>query len=173
MSAARPLEIRFKIVVLGIGNPIRSDDGVGVYALHRLAEDPRVCQATAGIAFIDAGTRGIDLVNDTADASHVLVLDAVDVGAAPGTLVSVSGPELSRLPGGWTVHQLGVVDWMRTLLLLTGRLPEIRVLGLQPAETTWGTALSSSIAPAMDRLVDAAIDQLQQWVQANDGEPVA
>ncbi len=99
----------------------------------------------------------------------MLVLDAIDVDAEPGMLVSLSGQELSTLPGGWSVHQLGVVDWMTALLLLTGRLPEIRVLGLQPAETGWGTALSAALEPHLPRLVDAAVEQLRDWTAV--GEP--
>ena len=158
------------IVVIGVGNLIRTDDGLGVQALRRLEQDPRVPRDTpVEIVFIDGGTRGIELVNDTTEASHVLVLDAINVDAAPGTLVRLTGRELSTLPGGWSVHQLGVVDWMTTLLLLTGRLPEIRVLGLQPADTGWGTTVSAALEPHVDRLVDAAVQQLRDWTAV--GEP--
>ncbi|MDE3154628.1 MAG: hydrogenase maturation protease [Acidobacteriota bacterium] len=163
---------RARIVVLGVGNLIRTDDGLGVQALQRLSADPRIPRAgdAAGagfeIDFIDGSTRGLELVNETGEATHVLILDAIDVEAEPGMLVRLSGQELANLPGGWSVHQLGVVDWMTAQLLLTGRLPEIRVLGLQPAETGWGTTLSAALEPHVGRLVDAAVEQLQQWVVA-------
>lgn len=154
------------ITVVGVGNLVRSDDGLGIQALWRLQRDPRVPD---GIAFIDGSTRGIELVDDTAEAECVLVLDAIDVDATPGTLVSMSGEELSRLPGGWTVHHLGVVDWMTALLMLTGRLPEVRVLGLQPAETGWGTTLSAALQTGLDALIDAAVDQLRAWAVRDAG----
>lgn len=154
------------IVVLGVGNLVRSDDGLGVQALWRLERDPRVPD---GIVFIDGSTRGIDLVNDTIDAERVLVLDAVDVSEPPGTLVSMTGEELSQMPGGWTVHHLGVVDWMTALMMLTGRLPEVRVLGLQPAETGWGATLSKPLERELDALLDAAVEQLRNWAAV--GEP--
>jgi hydrogenase maturation protease len=165
-------ENRPHIVVLGVGNVVRTDDGLGVRALARLSADPRLRPLIDRIGFVDAGTRGIDLINDTSDASHVLVLDAVEVGAPAGTLVALSGLELLRLPGGRTVHHLGVADWMRALLLSQGRLPEVRVLGLQPADTGWGTALSPVLEEAVGRLVDAAVEQLHLWTAVGRATPV-
>ena len=155
------------IVVVGVGNLIRSDDGLGLHAMQRLAADPRVPQrADAPVTFVDGGTRGLELVNDTADASHVLILDAIESDAEPGTLVSLTGGELASLPAGWSVHQLGIVDWMTALVMLRGDAPVVQVLGLQPARIDWGTTLSPSVEGALGRLVDAAVDQLQEWTAA-------
>jgi hydrogenase maturation protease len=154
-----------RIIVVGVGNLIRSDDGLGVHAVRRLAGDPRLPRDSGvEITFIDGGTRGMDLVNEAGDASHVLILDAIDIDARPGTPVSISGRELQSLPTGRSVHQLGIVDWIRGLAMVAGRVPEIQVLGLQPADTSWGMTLSPEVRSGLDGLVDAAIDRLRQWI---------
>jgi hydrogenase maturation protease len=161
-ASSRPTHI----VVVGLGNLIRTDDGIGVHAVRRVAGSPRLpSDPSFGIAFVDGGTRGPELVNDAADASHLLILDAIDADAPPGTLISLSGADLADLPPGYSVHQLGIVDWITALAMLTGRVPEIRVLGLQPADTGWGTELTAAMQPALERLVDAALAQIEAWTR--------
>jgi hydrogenase maturation protease len=153
------------ILVVGLGNLIRTDDGIGIHAMRALAESPRLpANPSKPIVFIDGGTRGLQLVNDAAGASHVLVLDAIDTAAPPGTLVTLGADELASLPAGSTVHELGIGDWITALAVLTGRVPELRFLGLQPLDTGWGTSLTPALQQGLDGLVNAALDQLEEWV---------
>ena len=162
-DAASPSPPRH-IIVVGLGNLIRSDDGVGVHAMRRLAGSPRLpSDASRNITFIDGGTRALELVSDAADASHMLILDAVDADAPPGTLIRLSGSDLASLPAGCSVHQLGIVDWLGALVMLRGRAPEIRILGVQPVDTGWGTTLTPPIRLGLEQLVEAAIEQLDEW----------
>src|ERR1019366_6975638 len=83
-------------IVLGLGNTLHSDDGIGPQAIERLRSDPRV---PADVSLIEGGTLGLELLTYIWDCSYLLVLDAVDVGQPPGTLVRMSGQELQTLPG--------------------------------------------------------------------------
>jgi hydrogenase maturation protease len=84
-----------KIVVLALGNLIRSDDAIGLFALRHLEEDPRLPLL---VSLVEGGTKGLELVPYICDASCLLVLDAVDVGATPGTVFRIAGEDLRSIP---------------------------------------------------------------------------
>jgi len=144
-------------IVLGLGNTLHSDDGVGPQAIEKLRNDPRV---PADVVLIEGGTLGLELLTYIWDCSYLLVLDAVDVGQPPGTLVRMSNQELQTLPGKGSVHQLGVADLLVALRVLAYRTPEAMLLGVQPATTEWGTELSPAVAAVLPALADAAIAEL-------------
>lgn len=147
-----------KTVVLGLGNVLHADDGAGAQAIQRLRENARV---PPDVSLIEGGTLGLELLSYVWDCSRLIVIDAVDVGEPPGTVVRMSGEELNSLPGNSSVHQLGVPDLLVALRVLGGGQPEVVLLGIQPANTEWSTELSPAVAAAMDVLVMAAIQELQ------------
>ena len=144
-------------IVLGLGNTLHSDDGVGPQAIEKLRSDKRV---PADVSLIEGGTLGLELLTYIWDCSYLLVLDAVDVGQPPGTLVRMSSQELQTLPGKGSVHQLGVADLMVALRVLAKRPPQVVLLGVQPASTEWGTELSPAVAAVLPALADAAVAEL-------------
>ena len=147
-------------VVIGVGNSIHSDDGVGVHAARLLQGDPRV---PANVTILDGGTIGLELLPYASDASRLLFLDALNSGEAPGTLIRMTARELLGTSIGWSVHQLGIADLIAALALVSNKSQEIVVLGVQPANMDWGTSLSPAVEAALKRLVDAALTQLQSW----------
>jgi hydrogenase maturation protease len=150
-----------RTLVLALGNPIRSDDGVGIAALRCLELDLRVPRA---VDLLEGGTKGLELVSYIAGMSRLLVLDAVDVGALPGTIVCIQDTELGALPGKGNAHDLALADILNALRLLGQEPQEIVLLGVQPGTTELGTLLSKSVESSLPLLVEAAIAQLSQWV---------
>ena len=144
-------------VVLGLGNTLHSDDGIGPQATERLRNDSRVPE---DVALIEGGTLGLELLTYVWDCSYLLVLDAVDVGQPPGTLVRMSSQELQTLPGKGSVHQLGLADLLVALRILANRTPEVVLLGVQPASIEWGTELSPAVAAVLPAMADAAIAEM-------------
>jgi hydrogenase maturation protease len=153
-----------RIVVLGLGNLIRSDDGVGVHAVRVLTQDPRVPDY---VEVIEGGTTGLDLLPAIEDATHVLALDAVNTGAAGGTLKRFDMSQLGLLPGSPSVHQLGFADLMEALRWMDKASKQVVLLGVQPSETGWGTTLSREVEAALPRLIQAALAELEQWTLHN------
>jgi len=152
-----------KTVVIGIGNTIHRDDGAGVHALRKLERDSRL---PGDVVLIDGGTRGLELIADAHGCSRLLFLDAVDVGENPGAIVRMTGVQLHGLPGTASVHQLGLADLLATLPLTSDAPIEVVLLGIQPADTDWGTELSPAVEANLGELVDAAIEQLELWSAA-------
>ena len=149
-----------RMVVVSIGNVIRSDDGFGVRAMRQLERDPRV---PAGVAFLDGGTLGIELLSYVSDSSHLLVLDAIDRRERPGTLFRMANDDLRGLPCGASVHQVGLADLLATLPLVSTAPRETVLLGVQPLSTDWGTELSPPVEAALVPVVEAAVEQLVHW----------
>ncbi len=149
-----------KIVVLALGNLIRSDDAIGLFALQDLEEDPRL---PLHVSLVEGGTKGLELVPYICEASCLLVLDAVDVGANPGTVFRIAGEDLRSIPGNGNVHGLALADILNALRMMGHQPQEIVLLGVQPLITELGTALSTPVLRALPALVEAAVMELCRW----------
>ena len=156
------------IVVMALGNVLHSDDAIGARALDGLRADHRV---SSHVRFIDGGTLGLELLAHIWDASHILVLDAIDVGRKPGTIIRLAGDTLHSLPGNASVHQLGLADMLSALRALARKPPEVVVLGVQPATTEWGTDLSAPVQAALHPFVEAAVTELGRTARAFNAPP--
>lgn len=157
-----------RVVVLGLGNLIHSDDGVGVHAARLLMQDHRVPD---GVEVIEGGTAGLDLLAAIEDATHVLALDAVNTGTVAGTVTRFDLSELEPLPGSPSVHQLGFADLLEALRWLDKADKQMVLLGVQPEETGWGAALSPSVSAALPQLIQAALVELEQWAPQTASSP--
>jgi len=149
-----------KTLVLGLGNLVHSDDGLGIHAIQSLTEDPRV---PSDVVLLDGGTQGLSLLPHISAFQRLLVIDAIDVGEAPGTLLRVEGKALEHLPGKASVHQLGFADLMVALELLGESPEEIVLLGVQPLSTEWGTEVTAPVRNTLNRLTDLVVEQLLSW----------
>lgn len=151
-------------VVLGLGNPLMSDDGFGIAALNRMAEAWTV---EGDIEMVDGGTWGLNLLPIIEGARRVLLLDAIDTRAAPGTVVVLESGQLPRAFAFRTSpHQVDLRDVL-ALATWRGTLPaEVVAVGVQPDRIELGTALSAVLEAAIDGVVDVAVQRLRAWGHA-------
>ncbi len=149
-----------RTLVLGLGNLVHADDGVGIHAIHRLQKDSRV---PSEVVLIDGGTQGLSLIPHISGFERLLVIDAVDVGEKPGTLIRLEGNAVQDLPGKPSVHQLGFADLMIGLKLLGESPEEIIVIGVQPQSTGWSSELTEPVRQCLDGLLAVVIAQLESW----------
>ena len=147
-------------LVLALGNPLMGDDGVGAVVLGRLQE----WDWGLDVSIVDGETWGLRLLPDVEAAERLLVIDAIDAGAAPGAVIRISGDELPRrLDTAVSSHQVGLRDVL-ALADLRGRFPRIVIaIGVQPAVVEFGATLSSAVRGAVETVVAAAANQLQAW----------
>jgi hydrogenase maturation protease len=143
-----------------MGNLVHTDDGVGVHAIRQLQLDPRV---PPGVVLLDGGTQGLSLLPHISGLHRLLVIDAVDAGEAPGTVMKFEGTSLHGLPGKSSVHQLGFSDMMIAMQLMGETPPEVVVLGVQPLSTEWDNQLTPPVQDALPFVLDQAIRQLNDW----------
>jgi hydrogenase maturation protease len=145
-------------LVLGMGNLLLEDEGLGVHALSILLQRFELSEA---VECLDGGTSGMALTDDIGGREHLLVLDAVQTGDPPGTLVSLRGGEVPVYFGvKVTPHQLGLSDVLAHLELTGERPGSVTVLGLVPASMEMSLQPSATIAAELDGLVNAAVEEL-------------
>ena len=148
-------------VVIGLGNPLMGDDGMGLAALQRLEQR---WQVPDEVRLVDGGTWGMNLLPIIEDAGRVILLDAIDLDAVPGTPGRVNRERLPRyLATKISPHQVDLRDVL-ALAELRGTLPADTVaLGLQPERVELGIALSRPVAARLDELVEVVVAQLEAW----------
>ena len=146
-----------KLLILGVGNLLRSDDGVGVHAVRALARHP-----IAGVEVVDAGTDFLSALPFMEAARSVLILDAVQGRGAPGTVYELAQSDLVPRPDGSPAHTTSVLE-ARRLLSPAAAWPEITVLGVEPLLLGYGLELSSPVARALPRLTARARAIVSGW----------
>ena len=149
------------ILVLGLGNLLMSDDSIGVRTVQRLQQDFRVPE---GVTILDDGTLGLDLLPYIELADQLLIVDALEMRAEPGSLFRLEGDEVPRaFASKLSVHQMGLQDLL-AVAELQGYAPQKLVVhGIQAGSIEMKLELSPSVAAAMDRLLEAVVSELRDW----------
>jgi len=147
------------VLVLGLGNVLLADDGVGAAALDRLERDYRI---PPEVRLVEGGTLGLSLLDEIAEAAHVILVDAVATDAPPGTLVRLDGAEvIDAVRDRLSVHQVGVADLLNAARLI-GRYPSsVVLLGLVPGLIGLGVGRTREVDAAIDALVSAILREVQ------------
>lgn len=158
------------IRVVGVGNSLRSDDGVGLHALRELARFPW----PAYVELVDAGAGGLDVLHLLDGASHVCLLDAMQLGRPPGTVYGFPR-EAVRFPEAAarvSMHGIGLA----TMLALGERLelrPNLFLAGVEPESLAVGERLSPVVRERLPALVALVRRQVRAWCSENEPCPPA
>jgi hydrogenase maturation protease len=150
-----------RTLVLGLGNPLMGDDGLGLAALERLATRWVV---PPEVQLLDGGTGGLQLLPPIEDADRLIFLDVIEAGEEPGRLVLLERDELPRFfAHKISPHEIALRDVL-ALAELRGRLPaHLVAIGLQPARVTMGPGLSPEVEAGLPAMLDAVVARLEQW----------
>lgn len=148
------------ILVLGVGNILLSDEGVGVQAL---AELTRSYEFPDAVELLDGGTAGIELLRHIADRDLLLIVDAMKSGRPPGTVERFTGEAVGgRLRTRISPHQLGLSDLLAAAAM-TGEMPaEVILFGVEPENLEPGFVLSAPVAQALQEVVEMVVCELRQ-----------
>jgi hydrogenase maturation protease len=145
------------VLVLGIGNILLSDEGVGVKAVEEL-QSRYNCPDTVEI--VDGGTVGFELLPYFENRSHILIIDAVKTGNKPGTIVRIDDPP-AFFQKKVSPHQIGLADVMG-IAVITDNMPQhIALFGIEPKELSTGLELSPEVAKNLRQLVNMVVDELK------------
>jgi hydrogenase maturation protease len=152
-------ENRFNVLVLGLGNVLLGDDGVGPLALARLERDYRV---PPPVRLAEGGTLGLALLDEIAGARHLILVDAVATEEQPGTLVRLDGEAvMDAVRDRLSVHQVGVADLLDAARLI-GRYPDsVVLLGIVPGRIGLSVTRTHAVDAALPALVAAVVEEVR------------
>lgn len=156
-----------KTLVMGVGNTLLTDEGAGIHALHFLET---VKDWPEAIEFLDAGTLSFTLADAIAAADNLIILDAAELNARPGHVSVFVGDAFDEFlkSGKRSVHEVGFADLM-DIARLQDCLPANRALiGIQPAEFSWGDSPGEAVTKAIPGAAGLAAELIEQWTD----EPV-
>jgi len=149
------------ILVLGLGNPLYGDDGLGLSALESLRG---LGPFATGVDLVDGGTMGLYLIDRISGYEKVLILDSLKVDEAPGTVVMVEGDDVATtFRTKLSAHQMGFNDLLSALTLMDRRPGEIIVIGMVPQTLELGMGLSKPVEASIPRMAQTALLVLDRW----------
>lgn len=148
-----------RVLVLGLGNTLLRDEGVGVCVIQALAERYVM---PAEVEIVDGGTCGMELLDIIAGCNHLLICDAVRADAPPASLIRLADAQVPALfQNRYSPHQLGVADVLATLSLTDETPDSITLIGVVPKDLALGLELSREVAQAAERAVECLADELR------------
>lgn len=157
------LNDRRKTLILGIGNILLRDEGAGIHALNQLRP---LLSDRDDITLLDGGTLSFTLAGAIEDADRLIVLDAAQLDAPPGTSQVFEGAQMDAFIGSnrkMSVHEVSLLDLL-AIARLTDHLPQQRALiGIQPGEIDWGEEPSSAVAAALPQICHQALQLIDSW----------
>lgn len=150
-----------KVTIVGVGNILLQDEGVGVHAIKKLSER---YEFPEDVEIIDGGTMGLDLLPFIENTDRLLFVDAIDLKEKPGTIGIVEDKDITAvIRTKISPHQIGLNDLLSVMRLLEKEPENITVIGIQPGSMQTGTELSAQVRQNLDDLINAIIDKLRQW----------
>lgn len=148
-----------RIVVLGVGNILLTDEGVGVRAVEQLGHDYRL---PPEVEIIDGGTTGMEMLEDLSGVDHLIIVDAVRSGKPPATMVRIAGDDVPVFfKTKLSPHQIGLSDVLATLAFMGEQPGSITVIGVEPASLGTAMALSPQVEALLPRVVAQLADEIR------------
>lgn len=143
-----------KLLVLGIGNMLLTDEGVGVFAAEALQKE----KWPENVTIMEAGTFTQDIFYLFEDYDALIILDILHTNSAPGTIFRLGEDDLVKKESQrLSIHDIDLLDSLAMADLLCGKRPTMRVVGIEPYDyNTWNIGLSEVLQPIFPAFLDAA-----------------
>jgi hydrogenase maturation protease len=147
-----------KVLILGIGNTLRSDDGLGVYIVRHIEETG--VTLPKGVDLLDGGTAGFDLLGLIDGYDKIVIVDALKVDDKPGSIYRFTPEHAVDRRAQFSLHEVGIMEVIKTLRIIDHN-PEIEFVGIVPdnindIDTNLSTAVRESIPRAVEVILEAA-----------------
>ena len=150
-----------KISLIGLGNLLLGDEGVGIHAVEALKKKYDFPEE---VRLLDGGTLGLDLLHLIEGMDRVLFVDAVEFKEQAGTIAVIEGEGLpSLLEPKLSLHHVGLADLLLASSFLGTRPAEIALVGIQPETLEIGLELSPTIQGRFDKLLETVLEKLREW----------
>ena len=155
------IERAFKTLVLGVGNKLMSDEGIGVHVIERLVSKYKLPEE---VQVLDGGTLGLDLLYYLEGIENLLIVDAAETGKEAGTMIRLEGDEVPAFMSiKISPHQIGVPDMLAAAKMKDIYPKRLVLWGIQPDVITLSLDLSPALASKVDSLTIKLVDELHGW----------
>ncbi|RLI35472.1 hydrogenase [Candidatus Bathyarchaeota archaeon] len=159
-----------KIRIIGCGNPLAGDDGLGIYAARKLAE----MKLPEGVEVVEAGTPGLGLLSFLENADAVIIVDALKRGSPPGTLHRVEAREIIKEGKPLSAHDLGVEEALTLgFRLLPEKMPKkILIVGVEAGRVeSFREGLTQEVEKALPKLLELILREVERLLEGENGGP--
>lgn len=152
-------ELKYQILVLGIGNLLMQDDGVGVY----LAQQMEKQQWPSAVTVIETGTALFNYLGEISQSQTVLLIDAVRAGGAPGSVYRLTLSDLASSPDDCRdAHGVSLCHLIQLARMLVGYPKQVFIYGVEPKELGPGLGLSLEVVEALPKVVQAVNREIEK-----------
>ncbi len=149
-----------KIAVMGIGNILMQDEGIGVHIIRELEK----YDFNPHIVLIDGGNMGIDLLSFFYEYNQMIIVDAVDFEENPGFIDTIENDDILALfTTKMSLHHLGLKDVLSYAKLLDQTPDDLCLIGIQPEKIKLEMQLSQTIHSKIDTLTQLVLQKLKTW----------
>jgi len=152
------LDAQKKTVVLGLGNVLLTDEGIGVHVINKMME----MGFPPEVELVEGGVDGLRLMGVVMDIDRLVVIDAVKGGGSPGSIYRFGPEDLinNTDTSKMSVHQIGILEVIR-LSGLVGKVPETTIIGVEPKSVEMGMELTPEIQSKVPRIIELVLDELK------------
>jgi len=147
-----------RILILGLGNPLLGDEGIGV----RVVEELKGLELPDGVVVVEGGTTGLGLIGLMEGYERVIIVDAADMGHPPGRVVRFTPLEvqLKTAEAPLSLHQIGLEEVLALAEALEVAPAELVIIGIQPSQVEVGAGLSPEVERAIPQIIRIILDEL-------------
>ncbi len=147
-----------KIVVIGIGNLLLMDEGIGVHTINELEKH----DLPESIEIYDGGTGGFKLIDLMHGAARVIFIDAVETGKTPGSVTIFNAEDVHSIYNKkkYSLHDTNLMEIIKMAEIL-GNPPMIEIVGIQPKTISYGTTLSKELTDSMSNIINTVIGRIE------------
>ncbi|MBI4808884.1 MAG: HyaD/HybD family hydrogenase maturation endopeptidase [Nitrosomonadales bacterium] len=149
-----------RIIVLGVGNILLSDEGIGVRAIEKLQQDYAL---PPEVVIIDGGTTGMEMLEDLSNADHIVIVDAVRGGRPPASIIRLADEQVPVFfKTKLSPHQIGLSDVLATLAFIGEQPGGVTVIGVEPVSLETSMSLSPQVEARLPELMDLLVTELHE-----------
>jgi hydrogenase maturation protease len=146
------------ILIMGVGNILLKDEGIGVHVVGRLKE----MSLPENVEVLDGGTAGLDLVDFMENRRKLIVIDAVKSGGKPGTIYRLTEENLKIKPKAIiSFHEIDFLDALYMSDVMKNKPEEVIVIGIEPKDMSDGIDLSPEIEERIPRIIEIVMEELK------------
>jgi hydrogenase maturation protease len=147
-------------LVIGLGNILLKDEGVGVRCVEYMMSNG----LDDSVKLVDGGTSGLAILEEMNGFKKTVIVDAVDMGKEPGHIASFDAEQVLSLPhrAKFSLHEIDLVDVIKIGKKIGYSFKDVKIVGIQPGEVSWGEALSETIEGKLPALSERVLKEINE-----------